>query len=384
MKEGDNSQPLLSIGIILDKNDPGKIRQQAETLCQALQQSLQKDLPNFLWQIQLLIRHDFPTGMPKDPLALLEYGADIKIEQGFDYLLPLTSAPLVARFTQGANAVVSTMLETGVISISRQLALDEKSAREQAILGLTRHVLGHLFGLDHSDNSVMQPREFWNDQQPLDWSDSEKKEIADHLKDIADPRLEETSGAGKSLLKFSCQLLLRDGLSLARDIVLHRSWLMMLHLGRFIAATAVSIIFLFLSGEAWELGAAFQDDWLNVALVVVLLLATFSLYFGQNLQVVGRSDRMMEQAVRSRIILFGTLLVGMCSFWINLFVISLGAIWVMPETVLAGWAGLGNQPFPIVHFARLMATFGILASAVGGNLEEEHDLKAVLIYSEET
>jgi hypothetical protein len=74
----------------------------------------------------------------------------------------------------------------------------------------------------------------------------------------------------------------------------------------------------------------------------------------------------------------------MCSFWVNLFVISLGVIWIMPETVLAGWAGLDNQPLPIVHFARLMATFGILASAVGGNLEEEHDLKAVLIYSEET
>ena len=31
-----------------------------------------------------------------------------------------------------------------------------------------------------------------------------------------------------------------------------------------------------------------------------------------------------------------------------------------------------------------MATFGILASSLGGNLEEEHDLKAVLIYTEET
>jgi hypothetical protein len=31
-----------------------------------------------------------------------------------------------------------------------------------------------------------------------------------------------------------------------------------------------------------------------------------------------------------------------------------------------------------------MATFGILASSLGGNLEEEHDIKAVLVYTEET
>jgi hypothetical protein len=372
------------IGIVVHGSESDQVHEQARKLADSLHGSLQTDLPQFHWVFRLLIRHDFPTEQPQDPLALLEFGSDIKIENGFDFLLVLTSAPLVARFDQAVSGVPSSMLETGVLSIARQLDLEKPEVIQSAVLGLARHILGHLFDLDHNDDSVMRPREFWNDSEPLDWSDEEKKKIGEFLQDIADPRLEETAGAGKTQWKFYCQVLMRDGFSLARDILLFRSWRMMLHLGRFTAATAISVIFLFLSAEAWELGAAIKTDWLNLVLAGVLLLSTFSLYFGQNLQAVGRSDKMMEQAVRSRIILFGTLLVGMCSFWINLFLISLAAIYLMPENVLAGWTGLGDTSLPMAHFARLMATFGILASALGGNLEEERDLKAVLIYTEET
>ncbi len=380
----DNERPLLTIGVALDGAESPEIYRAAREVVEELERSLQRDVPDFQWIFQVLSRHDFPRETPQDPLALLEFGSDIKIEYGFDFMLVVTSCPLLARFDQATSGVPSTMLETGVISMARMLDLDNVTATRRAVLGLCRHILGHLFGLDHNDASVMKPREFWTDREPLDWSEEEKQQLAAFLQDIADPRLEETATAGKTAWKFYCQVLIGDGVALAREILFFRSWRMMLHLGRFTAATAVSVIFLFLSGEAWELGAAIHSDWLNLIIAVILLLATLSLYFGQNLQAVGRSDKMMEQAVRSRIILFGTLLTGMISFWINLFLISLGVIRIMPESVLAGWAGLGGQPLPAFHFARLMATFGILASALGGNLEEEHDLKAVLIYTEET
>ncbi len=380
----NSGRPLLTIGVTLDAAESEQVHRAARKAAKELEQSLQRDLPEFQWIFRVLSRHDLPRETPQDPLALLEFGSDIKIEYGFDFLLVLTSVPLLARFDQATSGVPSTMLETGVISMARLLDLDNPDATHKAVLGLYRHVLGHLFNLDHNDASVMRPREFWTDREPLDWSEEEKRQMVDFLQDIADPRLEETASAGKSQWKFYCQVLAGDGLALAREILFFRSWLMMLHLGRFTAATAVSVIFLFLSAEAWELGAAIQTDWLNGIVAVILLLATLSLYFGQNLQAIGRSDTMMEQAVRSRIILFGTLLVGMISFWINLFLISFAVIRLMPDSVIAGWAGLDGRSVPAFHFARLMATFGILASALGGNLEEEHDLKAVLIYTEET
>ncbi len=57
---------------------------------------------------------------------------------------------------------------------------------------------------------------------------------------------------------------------------------------------------------------------------------------------------------------------------------------ILPESVLAGWAGMGGKSLPAFHFSKLMATFGVLASAAVGNLEEEQDIKALLVYTEET
>lgn len=380
----DENHPQITIGCLLDASEESRVRQQVEGLLKTLAQSLQQDFPEFSWSLRLILRRDFPRSLPMDPLVLLEYGSDIKIEYSLDFLLVLTSLPLKARFAQTVNAVPSNLLETGVISLARLLENMDAADMERALPALCRHVLGHFWGLDHDDHSVMRPRELWAGEELLDWSRQEKEEIRLYLQDIADPRLEETSVAATTVWRFYAQVLRREGLAIARDILLFRSWLMVLHLGRFTAATAVSITFLFLSAEAWELGAAIRSSWLDLILVSVLLVATLSLYFGQNLQGVGRADRMMEQAVRSRIVLFGTLLVGMVSFWINLFVISLGIIYLLPDRVLIGWAGLADQPLPMLHFAKLMATFGILASSLGGNLEEEHDLKAVLVYSEET
>ncbi len=374
----------VSIGFIFDVDETVQARELLHRLQQSFLSSLQQDLPNFTWSLRCISRHDFPVERPQDPLILLEYGSDIKIEYELDFVLVFTSLPLLARFNQTVNAVPSGMLETGVISIARQLDQGNPHDIQLSALALSRHVLGHLFGLQHNDTTVMRPREFWDGREPLDWNEQEKLAINTFLNDIADPRLEETAGAAKTAGRFYVQVLLREGLSLLRDILSFRSWMMVLHLGRFTAATAISIIFMFLSAEAWELGAAITTNWLDLSLFIVLLLATLSLYFGQNLQGVGRADKMMEQAVRSRIILFGTLFVGMLSFWISLFVVSLGVIYLLPESVLTNWAGLTNQPLPMLHFAKIMATFGILASSLGGNLEEEHDLKAVLIYEEET
>jgi hypothetical protein len=376
--------PLVSIGLVLNAGEPSEVREIARWLRDTLEESLRHDLPGFTWALPIIYRHDFPAERPQDPLSLLEFGSDLKIEYGLDFVLAITSEPLLARFDQSVNGVPSVMLETGVLSIARQLDQGTPRYVRRSVLGLCRHVLGHLFGLDHSEDTVMRPREFWNAAEPLDWSIKEKKEIAAMLQEIADPRLEETAEAARSPLRFHAQVLVREGASLAREILTFRSWMMILHLGRFTAATAVSIIFLFLSAEAWEMGAAIGSRWLDLISFLILILATLSLYFGQNLQAVGRADRMMEQAVRSRIILFGTLFVGLASFWINLFLISLGVIYLLPDSVLISWSGLAGKALPMAHFAKIMATFGILASSLGGNLEEEHDLKAVLVYTEET
>ncbi len=384
VKEQNGSHALISIGLVVEAGD-SQVESWAEWLSEELARGLAADFPGFEWRFLVLRRHDFPRALPKDPLLLLEFGSDVKIEYNLDFVLVLTSYPLKARFEQGINGVPSNLLETGVVTVAKIMENRDPGQARDAVLALSRHVLGHLWGLDHDDHTVMKPRKFWTGQGPVEWGPEEKRQIEKYLKEVADPRLEETTRASRSKWRFYLQVLAREKSAIARDIFLFRSWLMMLHLGRFIAATAVSVIFLFLSAEAWEMGAAIQSVWLDFVLAGVILAATLSLYYGQNLQGIASSDRMMEQAVRSRIVLFGTLAVGMFAFWVTLVILSTGIIYLFPDTVLLGWAGLkAGTDLPVFHYAKLMATFGILASAVGGNLEEEQDIKAVLVYTEET
>ena len=381
-KESKNNF-LVNIGILIDPLENSQIKEWAFIVKDSLQKELSGLFPQFTWELSILERHDFPKALPKDPLTLLEFGSDIKIENNYDFLLVLTSLPLKARFSQGINAVPSSMLETAIISLSKIFECDKEGIKKISAINLIKHVLGHLWGLDHNESSVMKPRKSWCNEQTLDWNSEEKNQIEDFLNDVADPRVEETNST-KSTFLFYLRVLIKEGPSLLRDIIFFRSWRMFLNLGRFTAATAVSIIFLFLSAEAWEMGAAIQSRWLDYILLLVIIASTLSLYFGQNLHGIGQSDKMKEQAVRSRIILIGTLFVGMVSFWLNLLCISFIIINFLPEKVISGWAGLGNSDLPVFHFSKLMATFGILASSVGGNLEEEQDIKAVLIYTEET
>ena len=383
-KNNDNGteKALINIGIVVDARDE-TASIWAKWLVEQLKEEVEQIFPQFLWRFSILKRRDFSRSVPPDPLNLLEFGSDIKIEYGFDYVLVLTSFPLKSRFEQGVSGVPSNMLETVVISLARILELEDRKRQEKALVSLVKHCLGHLWGLEHNSESVMRPRKFWSGEPPFDWSQQEKRHIYRHLRDIADPRVEETSPI-KSKWKFYIKVLSLEWSSIFKDVLISRSVLMMFHLGRFIAATAVSIIFLFLSAEAWEMGAAIKSGWLDIILAGVIFASIISIYFGQNLHVISRSDRMKEQAVRSRIVLFATLFVGMVSFWISLFIISYLIINILPENVLAGWAGMGGKPLPAFHFSKLMATFGVLASAVGGNLEEEQDIKALLVYTEET
>jgi len=376
------SNNSLTIGCIIDAKEDISFINTIKCVIQRLREELKEDFPEFAWSFQLIQRKDFPVSSPLDPIELLEFGSGLKLEYGLDFMLVFTSLPLQARYNQVVNAVPSNMLETAVITLARILENREEHIYRAAI-GLCKHTLGHLWGLEHTEDSVMKPLNLWTNEVNLSWREEEKKHILSYLQKIADPRLEETSLAKLSKFRFYLHVIKHEGISILRDILLCRSWLMMLHLGKFTAATAVSIIFLFLSAEAWEMGAAIRSDWVDVILAAVLIGATLSLYFGQNLHKVAYSDRIMEQAVRSKLVLFGTLLIGMFSFWLNLFVISLIIIYFLPHKVLLGWAGI-HPPLPIFHFAKIMATFGIMASALGGNLEEEKDLKAVLFYTEET
>ncbi|MDQ7031565.1 MAG: hypothetical protein Q9M37_02460 [Desulfonauticus sp.] len=377
-----NNSLRIVIGIILEKdNDNAVLCQYGEKGLEDLQRLLQREFQELNWEFVVIRRKDFPSG--NDVLELLEYGADLKLEYNLDFSLVLTELPLKSSFHQSVQAVPSAVLETAVISVSGlEDSFPESERNRFCFLNqLILYCLGKLWGLS---NSVILEKERKNlEKLSLTWSEEEKKDALAYLLKIADPRLEET-GLGSKLgsFFFYLQVILREFPRILRDILVFRFWQMFLRLGKIMVTTAISIVFLFLSAEAWELGAALQTPWLNFALVIIILFSSLSLYFGQNLHRVASSHKLKEQAVRSKCVLFGSVLISMLGFWLGLFVLSLGVIYVLPAKVLLNWAGLRDS-LPCVHFAKIMATFGVAASALGGNLEETDDLKTVLFYSDE-
>jgi hypothetical protein len=229
----------------------------------------------------------------------------------------------------------------------------------------------------------MKSRNIWSEKSSTKWNNEEKKHIENYLKKIADPRLEELSGSKIGKFSFYCKFLKNEGLSILRDIIVFRSWLTIIYLSKFVAAIVISTIFLFLTAEFWEIGAAIKNSWIYSCIIFVLTGSTLSLYFGQSLNKIAQSDRLKEQAVRSKLVIFGTLLIGISALWLFLLIISTFIISIFPEKVLINWSGVSGK-LPILHFALLISILGISISAFGGNLEEEDDLKAILFYTEET
>jgi hypothetical protein len=95
---------------------------------------------------------------------------------------------------------------------------------KKALLILAKYVLGHLWRLEHKNKTVMMERKFWGPEGLDDWDEAEKIQIL--------------------------VLLIPDCIFFSKTLF------MILHLGRFVTATAVSLMFLFLTAEAWEIGTA--------------------------------------------------------------------------------------------------------------------------------
>lgn len=380
MNENNPVRPTVSIGwITAGPLDPAE-EQLVESVCAAVHERLQRQFPGFAWERHRIERRVYPQVGPLDPLVLLELGAEEKLVRRLDFALVYVPNELTARNRIFVMGVPSSALETAVLSSARLRGDPEAEAR---LVGLALHLLGHLFGLDHSHGGIMRPTREVAQLTPADYAPAAAAEVEQRLRAVADQRVEET-GHSTGTAAFVWRTLRSDPLGILADMLAYAPWRMPLHLGRYTAATAVTVVFLFLSAEAWELGAHLSAAWLAVGAAVVVGLATLSLYLGQNFHQMGRVSGLREQLVRTRIVLFGALLVGIAALWASLFVISLVVMRVFPEAVFAAWSGQDGGMLSLPRYAAFMASLGVVAGAFGGNLEEESEIKAVFLFDEET
>lgn len=373
--------PELHLGWILaaDERDPA-VLEAYEHARERLAAVLRAQFPQFRWEMRATAHRSFPPQGMLDPLALLELGLREKTYHGWDYALVVVPNELLPRGRASVIGVPSSALEVAALSSARLELADEFADR---LAGLALHLLGHLWGLDHDGAGPMAPPDDASIRRAGDFPPPQARAIAARLADVADLRLEERQGRW-NWLAFHWHTLRADPRGILRDIWGSAPWWLPLRMGRLTAAAAVSLVFLLLGAEAWEVGISFPAPALALGALGVVAAATTFLYWGQNLSQIARHRGYHEQLTRTRIVLFATLLVGMGALWLVLFAVALGAALAVPRAVPSGWVGEPLGLAALARYAAFLAILGVVAGALGGNLEDADALKAQLYFDEET
>ncbi len=374
-------QPLIQVGWVI----PADVQDLA--LLDAYQEALERVrsllaglFPQFRWEMPLVRRHRYPPHGPLDPLELLELGLQEKIHFRWDFSLVVAPNDLRPRQRISTLGVPSSALEVAVMSSA---LLGPTGEIPERLAGLALHMLGHLWGLGHDEHGPMRPPEAPESLACVPFTEGQQIAVLARLEEVADARLEEEQ-VRWSWLSFHWRTFWTDPQGIWMDIWDYAPWRLPLRMGRMTAATAVSIFFLLLGAESWEVGTHLSVPVLALGALITMVGATAFVFAGQNLGQISREVGWREQLVRSRMVIFGTLLMGIVFLWLTLFVTTFLIALLFPVQTVSGWAGVPLQGIALMRHAAFMATVGVLAGALGGNLEEEEEIKADLLYDEET
>ena len=376
------TKPKIAIGWILaSKLADTALAERYNEASEKLLEHLQAQFPSFDWQLERVECRAFPAAGLLKPLPLLELGAEEKLHRQWDFCIVVVPNDLEPRQRISTLGIPSSALEVAVLSSAR---LGPHDLLPERLAALALHLLGHLFTLEYANEGPMRPP---NEvaQLTLEPFPKEQAEIAqDALRDVADARLEETNTRW-NVVTFYFRAFFSDPSSIVRSVWGYEPWKMPLYLGRLTATVIVSLLFLLLTAESWEAGTNLGLGWLAAGSGVAVIASSLFIFYGQNLEQLGHgpSSGWSEQLARSRIVLFGTLFLGMISLWFVLFVLLWVVSYALPLGVVAGWSGFEPANLPRLNYVIFMASIGILAAALGGNLEDEGEIKAALFFDEE-
>lgn len=372
---------LVHLGLLpaADERDPARLQLYRDVREQLLE-ALTAQFPQFQWQIAVVNRHRFSPLGAIDPLTLLEFAVQEKIAHRLDYVLALVPNELSFRDRAPTWGVPSSALEAGVISTGAEAAPD---VRADSLAAMSLHLLGHLWGLEHCGEGPMRPLPARAPDAGLaPFPADQQRTIVDRLDEVADARIEEERRR-LSTLAFYWRTFTADPRGILTDLWGYAPWKLPFRLGRLTAGAVTFMVILLLTAETWEVGVNFAPAGVLAATVAAIPAAAAFLFVGQNLAKMSGSGHLREQLVRTRLVLYGSLLAGMASLWVVLSIVAFLVGLAMPDHVLVKWLTERPDAFTLARYSAFMATLGLLGGALGGNLEDEGNFKAKFLFDEE-
>lgn len=390
---------LIEIGWVIAGDLMGQELTAIEAARDGMLTLLETRLPEFEWRMPMLQRRRLVQGSLSHPVNLLDAGAVEREVRHWDFSFVITDVELISYYTPYALGMPARSLGVAVIStahlepamVAGAETPDYARLLAVRIEKLALHLLGHLNGLGHADEetSPMTELRVASDLDRIGaYTDRELEQLRSELREVADLRLEEEAGPMPDPISFHLQVAWRNRRDIWSTVRQIGPWRFPMRFSRLTIAAASTLVVLMMTAEAWDLGMTRPPGFVALFTLVSILASGFFVLKRQRLLVRRPSHRLSEQVVIANASLLTSVLMGMFTTWVLLFLLVLGASQLLfNDALVAAWAtSLERSPHfgDYSLFAAFVATVGILIGALGASFEEGNYFRHVAYVDEET
>jgi predicted Zn-dependent protease len=390
----------IEIGwIVAGRLDPADL-EAVRRVRDELTESLQRQFPEFDWQMPLVEREEMVRKQRVEPVELLDQGVTVRSYRKWDFTVIVTAADLVSHYQQDAFAVLSRSLQATAISTARidPHAYNRAIAWEQRIdllaariSVLVMHAIGHLAGLQH----VVDAKNYMTTVHTLaeldrcgEFNSEQRQQLRVALREVADHRLEEQTDVRRTWkIWFYVRASWINRRQLAKAVWKSKPWQFPFRLSRVSTAATAAMLVLMTTAESWEVGL--NQTGLLLAGLATFAIVTTTIYvlLRQGLFTRRGRGRLSESLVVTNVSTFLVVLAGMTttfavlcfSMWI------FGSLFFRPE-IVANWVAAIRRPISAgvyLKLASFVASLGLFLGALGASFEQQHYFRHITFVDEE-
>lgn len=340
----DPAEPLVVVGLVAA---PGAPTELGRWLAGELTRELTARHPEVAWQVRTV--EDGLVRPPADDGEIVAAARARLLAEDWDLALCLTDLPLeVARRPVVGHA--SPVHGVALLSLPALGAVGLRRRALHAALGLVHALLGDGEGSDDP---------------------GDREDVVRRLRELAaDP---EGSAEG---VRFTARVLTGNLRLLAGMVRANRPWRLAARLSRALTAATAAGVFALVTPDIWQLADAF--GWVRHTVVAVgsVLAITATLVVGGQMWERARHRRVRKQVVLFNLATTATVVIGVLSLYLALFVLALGGalLLVVPSLFDAGLGHPARLP-DYLELAWLISSLATVGGALGAGLETDEAVR---------
>lgn len=392
-EQGDAAASRIEVGVLL-AHSPGADVEPLHAFARRMTRDGVDELAaatDAAWRVHRGVPDPLADAAPRRPSEFLDEAALHMVKCPYDLVVVVTDVPLTTRHERSVEGLASPLARVVVVSTRRLRrthdrepvrALDSPAVRWNAA-SLLVHLLGHVFGADHSDGGVMAPFSFDPSRRSVPPFDAD---VATHLRRIATHIPEADVSRGRlRRLGFHATSLARNPWTVVSTLLQSRAPLLPFSLPRLSTAAVTPTVILVFSAEAWDVGLNLTNLTTALFAVVSIVAAAVHLLYVQRLSFPHeRSQVITEHMALVNVTVFFILVAAMTGLFVLVWsIMLLIELAVFPPHLMTNWPSLEDPTVGFVDLVRIggfISTLGVLSGALAGGLENRMALRHLALF----